>query len=94
MCLTTATVPPVSRHWSCPAGESNFRDWISGDEQVGIRLRPVNSLHLARKKGGPRCAVKLSYREFIKTVSNSQLKNSSRKPSPLKITIWAFLNIF
>ena len=29
------------------------------------RLRPVNSMHLDRKKGSPRCAVKLSFRKFI-----------------------------
>ena len=57
-----ATVPPVSCHWSCQSGESNLRAQISGDLQAGIRLRPVNSMHLDRKKGSPRCAVKLSLR--------------------------------
>ena len=66
----TRTVPPVSRHWSCQSGESNLRVGISDDVQVGIILRPVNSMHVARKKGSPRCSVKLSFREFIKTVPN------------------------
>ena len=86
-------MPPVSRHWSCQSGESNLRARISGDVQAGIRLRPVNSMHLARKKGSPRCAVKLSFRKFIKTVPNILQKTSSRKPSPLQITIWAFLDV-
>ena len=62
------TVPPVSRHWSCLSGESNLRALIIGDVQAGIKLRSVNSMHLARKKGSPRCAMKQSCRGFIKTV--------------------------
>ena len=81
------TVPPVSRHWSCQSEELNLRAWISGDVQVGTRLRPVNSMHLARKKGSPRCVLKLLFIEFIKSVSNFLLKSSSRNLSPLKITI-------
>ena len=80
-------MPPVSCHWSCQSGESNLRARISGDVQAGIRLRPVNSMHLPKKKGSLRCALKLSFREFIKTVQNVLQKMSSRKPSPLKITI-------
>ena len=78
--LTTVydTVPPVSHHWSCQSGESNLRAWISGDVQVWIRLRRFNSMHLARKKGSPRCAMKLSFREFINK------KILPRKLSPLK----------
>ena len=57
--LSLCTVPPVSRHWSCQSGESNLRAWISGDVQAGIRLRPVDSMHLAGKKGSLRWAVKL-----------------------------------
>ena len=64
------TVPPVSRQWSCSSGESNLRALISGDVLAGIRLRPVDSIHLARKKDSRICAVKLSCREFIKTISN------------------------
>ena len=87
------TVPPVSRHWSCQSGKSNLRVRIMGDVQAGIRLRPVNSMHLARKKGSPRCAVKLSFKKFIKTVQNILQTTSSRKPSPLKINIWDFLYV-
>ena len=67
MCIT---VTPVSRHWSCQSGESNLSARISGDVQRGIRLRPDNGMHLASKKGSPRCAVKLEFREFINTVPN------------------------
>ena len=42
------TVPPVSGHWSCQSGESNLRARISGDVQAGIRLKPVNSMHLEK----------------------------------------------
>ena len=87
------TVPPVSRHWSCQSGESNLRARISGDVQAGIRLRPVNSMCLTRKKGSPRCAVKLSLRKFMRTVLNILHKSSSKKPYPLKITIWAFWDV-
>ena len=66
----SSTVPPVSRLWSCQSGESNLRARIIGDVQAGIRLRPVNSMHLEMKKGSPRCAVKLLFRNFIKTVPN------------------------
>ena len=65
----------------CKSGELNLRAWISGDVQAGIRLRPVNSLHLARKKCSPKYAVKLSFRMFIRYVSNILQKTSSRKPS-------------
>ena len=71
-----STVRPMSRHWSCWSGESNLRARISGDVQAVIRLRPVDGMHLARKKGSPRCAVKLSCREFIKTVPNIQKKKN------------------
>ena len=85
-------MPPLSRHWSCQSGELNLRAWISGDLQVGTRLRPVNSMHLARKKGSPRCVLKLSFREFIKSVSNFL-----QKSSPLKVNILlnflAFLDV-
>ena len=95
------TVPPVSRHWSCQSGESNLRAWISGDVQAGIRLRPVNSMHLARKKGGLRCAVKLQFREFIKTVPNilkkllkgSQLHKKSQF-GPFGMFLTSFLRLF
>ena len=87
------TVPPVSRLWSCQSGESNLRARISGDVPAGIRLRPVNNMHLAKKKGSLRCAFKLLFREFMKTGKNILQKTSSRKPSPLKITIWAFLDV-
>ena len=84
------TVPPVSRHLSCQSRESNLRARISGELQAGIRMRPANSVHLARKKGSPRCAVKLMFRKFIKNVSNMMQKTSSRKLYPLKITIRPF----
>ena len=70
-CLSSCrTVPPVSRHWSCQSGKSNIRARIGGDVYAGIRLRPVSSMHLERKKGSPRCAVMLLFRKFIKTVPN------------------------
>ena len=69
------TVPPVSCHWSCQSGESNLRARISGDVQTGIRLRPVNNMHLARKEDSPRCAVKLSFREVINTAPIILQKN-------------------
>ena len=94
MNVTPFTVPPVSRHWSCQSGELSLRAWISGDVQVGIRLRPVNSMHLARKKGSPRCAVKLLFREFIKSVSNFLQKTSSRKLTSLKIPILLYFLAF
>ena len=77
------TVPPVSQNWSYQSGESNLRAQFCGDVQAGVRLRPVSSVHLARKKGSPRCAVKLPFRKFIKTVPNILQKNSSRKPYTL-----------
>ena len=64
------TLQPVSRHWSCQSGESNLSARISGDVQAGIRLRPVNSMHLAKMKGSPRCAMQLLFTKFIKTVTN------------------------
>ena len=60
---------------------------------VMCRLRPVDSMHLARKKGSPRCAVKRSCRELVTTVPNILQNTSSRKPSQLKITIWAVLDV-
>ena len=80
-------MPSVSRHWSCQSGESNVRARISGDVHDGIGLGPVNIMHLAKTKGSPRYALKLLFREFIKTVQNILQKTSLRKPSPLKITI-------
>ena len=71
----SGTVPPVSCHWSCQSGESSLRAQISGDVQAGIRLRPVNSIYLARMRGSPRCAVKLTFRDFIMTVPNILQKN-------------------
>ena len=71
------TVPPESHHWGCLSGESILRAWISGDVQAETRLTPVNSVHLSRKKGTLRCSVKLSCREFIKTVPNILQKTSS-----------------
>ena len=81
------TVAPESRHWSCQSGESNLRAQFSGDVQVGIRLRPVDSMHLARYKGILRCAVKLLCKEFIKIVPNIIFF------SPLKISILALLDV-
>ena len=81
---------PVSRLWSCQSGESNLRARINGDVQAGIRLRPVNSLHQARKKGSPRYAVKLSFRKIIKTVPNFLQKNFFKEAISIKNTIWAF----
>ena len=68
--VNACTEPPMSRR-------STLRAWISGDVQAETRLRPVDSMYLARKKGGPRCAVKLLCKEFIKTVPNILQKTSS-----------------
>ena len=75
-------VPPVSRHWSCQSCESNLRARISGDVLSGIRLSPFNSMHLERKKGSTRCAVKLLFRKLIRTIPNILQNTSSSKPSP------------
>ena len=72
---------------------SNLRARISGDVQADIRLRPVNSMQLARKKGSPRCAVKLLFRRFINTVPNILQKNFFKEAISIKITIWAFLDV-
>ena len=40
-------------------------------------------MHLARKKGSPRCAVKLSFRKFIKTVPNILQKPRIRETKHL-----------
>ena len=84
------TVPPESRHWSCLSGESTLRARISGDVQAETRLGPVNSMHLERKKGSPRCAVKLLCREFIKIVPNILHGRHLHKKSPFGL-FWMFL---
>ena len=61
---------PDTEFFEYESGESNIRAQISGDVQAGIRLRPVDSVHLARRKATTRCAVKLSKRKLINIVAN------------------------
>ena len=58
-----------------------------------VRLSPVISMHLERKKGSPRNAVKLLFRMFIENVPNIQKKNFFREAISIKNTIWPFLDV-
>ena len=71
--------------------ELPIRAWFSGDVHVGIRLRPVNSMRLARQKGSPRCAVKILFREFIKSVTNFLQKNFFKETISIKNNHFATL---
>ena len=87
--LSKAAHPRLSRaalcHQCLTIGAADQVSQISGTGlEVMCRLRPVNGMHLAMKKGSPRCAVKLSCREFIKTVPNFLQKNFFKVATSIK----------
>ena len=81
-------------HLHLAIGAANQVSQISGPRLVvRCRLRPVNSMYLSRKKGSSRCAVKLSFRDFIKAVPNILQTLLSYSHLHLNIIIWAFLDV-